>query len=116
MGDVVDAVQVPFTFLVKHVLPLGAHYFDGIRSKENFARGPDVLPPQRQSVLLAVQLAHGGGVAKRSRGPPLLPAPLLASPRAASAAGLSSGYPALGPLALGFGGQWWHQLAGVICF
>ena len=40
MGNVVDAIQVLFTFLVKHVLPLGSHYFDGIRSKENFAGGP----------------------------------------------------------------------------
>lgn len=37
MGNVVDAIQVLVTFLVKHVLPLGSHYFDGIRSKENFA-------------------------------------------------------------------------------
>lgn len=40
MSHVVDAVQVPFAFLIKHVLPLGSHYFDGVRSKENFARGP----------------------------------------------------------------------------
>lgn len=40
MGDVVDAVQVPFAFLVKHVLPLGSHYFDGVRSEEHFAGGP----------------------------------------------------------------------------
>lgn len=40
MGDVVDAVQVLFPFLVKHVLPLGSHYFDGVRSKEDFAGGP----------------------------------------------------------------------------
>lgn len=40
MGDVVDAVQVLFTFFVKQVLPLGAHYFKGIRSKEDFAGGP----------------------------------------------------------------------------
>lgn len=37
MGNVVDAIQVLVAFLVKHVLPLGSHYFDGIRSKENFA-------------------------------------------------------------------------------
>lgn len=40
MGDVVDAVQVLFPFLIKHVLPLGLHYFDGVRSKEDFAGGP----------------------------------------------------------------------------
>lgn len=40
MGDVVDAVQVPVTFLVKHVLPLGSHYFDGVCRKEHFAGGP----------------------------------------------------------------------------
>lgn len=37
MGNVVDAIQELVAFLVKHVLPLGSHYFDGIRSKENFA-------------------------------------------------------------------------------
>lgn len=40
MGNVVDAVQVLVASLVKHVLPLGSHYFDGIRSKEDFAGGP----------------------------------------------------------------------------
>lgn len=40
VGNVVDAVQVPVASLVKHVLPLGSHYFDGIRSKEDFAGGP----------------------------------------------------------------------------
>lgn len=40
MGDIVDTVQVPLAFLVKHVLLLGSHYFDGIRSIQNFARGP----------------------------------------------------------------------------
>lgn len=40
MGNIVDAVQVPVAFLIKHVLPLGSNYFDGIRSKEDFARGP----------------------------------------------------------------------------
>lgn len=37
MGNIVDAVQVLFTVLIKHVLPPGSHYFDGIRRKENFA-------------------------------------------------------------------------------
>lgn len=45
---------------------------------------------------------------------PLLSARLLGSPRTASVAGLSSGHPALGPFALGFGGHWWHRLARVI--
>lgn len=40
MGDIVDAVQVLFTFFIKQVLPLGAHYFKGIRSEEDFAGGP----------------------------------------------------------------------------
>lgn len=32
-----------------------------LRSPRGWAPLPDVLPPQRQGVLLAVQLAHGGG-------------------------------------------------------
>lgn len=38
---------------------------------------PDVLPPQRQGVLLAVQLAHGGGMPGAPRG---LPSPVPAPP------------------------------------
>ena len=45
-------------------------------------RSRDVLPPQRQGVLLAVQLAHGGGVPGAPRGSRLSgPFASLASPR-----------------------------------
>lgn len=40
VSHVVDTVQVPPAFLIKHVLPLGAQDFDGVRSKENLAWGP----------------------------------------------------------------------------
>lgn len=59
MGDVVDAVQILFAFLIKHVLPLGSHYFDGIRSKENFAWGPR-NNERKHSGLLVFSLLHEG--------------------------------------------------------
>lgn len=72
---------------------------------------PDVLPPQRQGVLLAVQLAHGGAAAGRSPGLPFACARLPREP-----AGCLRRDPSWGRLALGVGSHRWHQLAGVIPF
>jgi len=41
MCNVVDTVQVFFSFLIKHVLALSTHYLQRVLGKENFAGRPE---------------------------------------------------------------------------
>lgn len=44
MGHVVDAIQVPLSFLIVHVLASGSHNLDGIMAEENLTRRPAIQP------------------------------------------------------------------------
>uniref|UniRef100_A0A2M3ZMA9 Putative secreted peptide n=1 Tax=Anopheles braziliensis TaxID=58242 RepID=A0A2M3ZMA9_9DIPT len=57
VGDVVDAVEVPGTLLVVHVLALAAHYLQRIGPVEQLAGLADVLVAQRDGVRLGHILA-----------------------------------------------------------
>lgn len=43
MGNIVDAVQVLYSFLIEHVLPLGSHYFMGSAAKKTSQEGLEII-------------------------------------------------------------------------